>query len=56
MSQIIATSKGKDKNTHFRAGLPLIFDSCRACMFWFRMNSIRDSRQEVMKDFPNPAR
>ena len=56
MSQIITTSKGKDQNTHFRAGLSLIFNSCHACMFWFRMNNIRDNRQEEMKDFPKPVR
>ena len=55
MSQIIATSKGKDQNTHFRSGLSLIFNSCHACMFWFsRMSNIRDIHQEEMKDFPKP--
>ena len=51
MSQIIATSKGKDQNTYFRAGLSLL-NSCHACMFWFRMNNICDNRQEEMKEFP----
>ena len=56
MNQIIATSKGKDQNTHFRAGLSLIFNSCHACVFWFRMNNIYDKSQEELKDFPKPVR
>ena len=28
--------------------------TCYACMFWFRMNNIRDNRQ-ASKDFPKPA-
>ena len=55
MSQITATSKGKDQNTNFRAGLSLIFNSCYACMFWFRMNNICDNRQEEMKDITKPV-
>ena len=55
MVQIIATSKGKDQNTHFRTGLSLMFNSCHARTFWFRMNNIRNNRQEEMIDFPKLA-